>query len=508
LTLDEILQRGGGARAILACASPMRALAPALFAAVVLPACGGDSGPPPDGEPAMRVARMDPAARSVSAAPGPITLHFDRSLRRDSVVPGRTLHVFARASGTVAGSIAFAEDDRALVFNPARPLAAGEAVTVLLSHDIEGSDGSRLGPGGFSAQFWTRAAAAPASFTETARHSTRPTPASPARAYGGQATDLDGDGDADLAIVNEDTADVVVLRNSGAGSFVPTGERFAVGQRASPSEAGDFDRDGTTDVAVVNIAAGTVTVLLGRGDGAFRSPQTLAVGVTPRGIAGLDVDGDADLDLAVATFDTDDVAILVNDGGTFRVASRVDSGLRGEWAIAAADMDEDGLLDLVVGAQGSEAVGIVRNAGNGTFSLLGRQDAGGRPWMLVTGDIDRDGHDDVAVVNGLSNTAAVLRGDGHGGFAAPAVQPIDPFALASDLGDLDGDGDLDWLTSSYSGDWRLFENRGGNLVVAQELAPRQAASCALLFDSDGDGDIDLALVDEEADEVILMKNGG
>lgn len=489
----------------------MRALVPAFLsaAAVVLAACGGDdSGSAPIDEPVMRVVRMTPAARSVSAPPGPVTLFFDRAVRRESVIVGRSLHVFARADGTVRGSVSFVDDGRALAFTPARPLAAGQMVTVLLSREVQGTDGLPLGPGGFSAQFWTRAAAAPASFTEIERHSTRPSSLVPSRAYGGQATDLDGDGDADLAIVNEDTADVVVLRNGGAGSFVPTGERFAVGQRASPSEAGDFDRDGTTDVAVVNIAAGTVTVLLGRGDGGFRPPQLLAVGETPRGIAGLDVDGDADLDLAVANFDTDDVAILLNEGGTFRVASRVDSGLRGEWAIAAADMDEDGLLDLVVGAQDSEGVGIIRNLGNGTFSLLGRQDAGGRPWMLVTGDIDRDGHDDVAVVNGLSNTAAVLRGDGRGGFAAAAVQPVDPFALASDLGDLDGDGDLDWLTSSYNGDWRLFENRSGALVVAQELAPREAASCALLFDVDGDGDLDLALIDEEADEVILMRNGG
>jgi hypothetical protein len=474
--------------------------------AAVLNGCGGDTGTAP-ADPVMRVERMTPAARSVSAAPGPVILRFDRPLRRDSVVLGRTLHVFGRASGTARGSVSFSDEDRALVFTPERPFAAGEVVTVLVARDVQGADGIRLGPGGFSAQFWTRAGVAPSLFTEIERHSTRPSPAFPSRAYGGVATDLDGDGDADLAIVNEDSSDLPVFLNRGGGAFALAGERSVLGRRASPSEAGDFDRDGLTDVAVVNIADGTVTILLGRGDGGFRAPQVLAVGATPRGIAGLDVDGDADLDLATANFDSDDVALLANEGGTFRVASRVDSGLRGEWAIAAADMDEDGLLDLVVGAQTAEALAVLRNEGDGSFSLRGRGDAGGRPWMLVSGDLDRDGHDDAAVVNGLSNTAAVLRGDGRGGFAPAAVQPVDPFALASDLGDLDGDGDLDWLTSSYTGDWRLFENREGALVVAQELAPREAASCALLFDADGDADLDLALIDEEADEVILMRNG-
>lgn len=479
------------------------AAAVALFAG-----CGGGSGSEPTADDAMRVQRMTPAARSVSAAPGPITLHFDRPLRRDGVALGRTLHVFARSSGTVSGSVTFADEDRALVFSPARPFAAGEVVTVLASREVAGADGVRLGPGGFSAQFWTRAAPAPAVFTEVERHSTRPAPAFPSRAYGGVATDLDGDGDADLAIVNEDSADLAVFLNRGAGTFAGTGERFVLGRRASPSEAGDFDRDGMTDVAVASITDGTVTILLGRGDGGFRSRQVVAVGSTPRGIAALDVDGDADLDLATANFGADDVAILVNDAGTFRVASRVEAGFAGEWAIAAADMDEDGLLDLVVGSRSANAVAVLRNRGDGSFSPLGRVNAGGGPWMLVTGDVSQDGHDDVAVVNGTSNTAAVLRGDGRGSFGPVAVQAVDPFALASDLGDLDGDGDLDWLTSSYSGDWRLFENRGGSLVMAQELAPREAASCALLFDADGDGDVDLALIDEEADEVILMRNGG
>jgi hypothetical protein len=479
-----------------------------VLIASVLAGCGGDSGTAPDGDPAMRVERMTPAARSVSAAPGPVTLRFDRPVRRESVVLGRTLHVFGRASGSARGDVSFSEEDRALVFTPARPFAAGEVVTVLVARDVSGADGVRLGPGGFSAQFWARAAAAPSVFTEIERHSTRPSPAVPSRAYGGVATDLDGDGDADLAIVNEDSADLVVLLNRGGASFASSGERYVLGRRASPSEAGDFDRDGHTDIAVANINDGTVTILLGRGDGGFRAPQVVAVGATPRGIAGLDVDGDADLDLATTSFGADDVAVLLNDGGTFRVASRIDSGLRGEWAIAAADMDEDGRLDLVVGSRTADEVAVLRNEGNGSFSLLGRADAGGGPWMLVTGDLSGDGHDDVAVVNGTSNTAAVLRGDGRGGFAPAAVHTVDPFALASDLGDLDGDGDLDWLTSSYSGDWRLFENRNGVLVVAQELAPRTAASCALLFDADGDGDVDLALIDEEADEVILMRNGG
>ena len=478
--------------------------------AVALLAIGCGSGmSDPSPTDSLRVVGLDPAPRAVAAAAdGMITIRFDRPLRRDTIVLDRTLHVFARWSGTVRGALAVSADGRTVILTPERPLGAGESVTVMLSRDVRSEDGAALGPSGWSAQFWTRARPAPATFTEIQRLSTRPAAGTPSRAYGGIASDLDHDGAPDLAIVNEDTADLVVFLNRGRAGFASSGARYPLGRRASPSEAADFDRDGNTDIAVANITDGTVSILLGRGDGTFGSAQVVAVGSTPRGIAVLDVDGDADADIATANFGADDITVLVNDGGRFRVAARIDSGGRGEWALAAADMDEDGLLDLVVGAQQDQRIVTLRNAGNLMFVPLGSQEAGGGPWMLVTGDLDRDGHEDVATVNGRSNTAAVLRGNGRGGLGLPAVHSIDPFGLASDLGDLDGDGDLDWVTSSYSGDWRLFENREGSLVVGRELAPRTASSCALLFDADGDGDLDMGLIDEEADEVIVVHNGG
>jgi len=90
----------------------------------------------------------------------------------------------------------------------------------------------------------------------------------------------------------------------------------------------------------------------------------------------------------------------------------------------------------------------------------------------------------------------------------PTSYGTDPFTLSSDVGDLDGDGDLDWVTSSYQGDWRVFTNDGdGTFTFSREFSAPTAASCALLFDFDNDRDLDIALIDELDDVVILMKNG-
>ncbi|HET7746092.1 MAG TPA: VCBS repeat-containing protein [Vicinamibacteria bacterium] len=484
----------------------MRRLGGAL--AVFAAACGGNASGPSDVSP-LAVELVQPPPRTVSAArDGALVLRFDRPLRRDSLLPDRTLHVFGRWSGTARGRVELSDGDRVATFLPARPFSAGEQVMVLLGGGVAAADGTVLRPAGYSAQFWVSTRAGAPDLAEAQRLNTRPAGLPLAQAYGGVASDLDADGHLDLAIVNETAGDLSVFLNRGNGTFAEVGARAPLGRRASPSEAADFDRDGRVDIAVANINDGTVSILLGRGDGTFAA-QVVAVGATPRGLAVLDVDGDADADVATANYGADDLAVLVNDGrGRFAVGFRAESGARGEWGLGAADLDEDGILDLAVGAQDGQRIIAMRNHGDGRFSPLGGQAAGGGVWMLATGDVDGDRHEDVAAVNGRSNNGAVLRGDGRGGFAVPQVFALDPFVLASDLGDLDGDGDLDWVTSSFSGDWRLFENVGGAFRVGREIAPRQAASCALMFDADGDGDLDLALIDELSDDVIVLHNRG
>ncbi len=471
---------------------------------ILAASCG--EGKPPEEE---SLAVVDAGPRSIAApTDGVITLRFDRPLRRDSVTQD-SLRVFGRWSGPATGVVSFDDGDRTLVFSPQRPFSAGESVAVTLSHALAGADGRSLRAGGFAFSFWTRTRPASLRFEEAARLSTRPLPHIGSRAYGGAASDLDGDGRLDLAIVNEDSADVSVFLNEGLFQF-RRGERAAVGRRASPSEPADFDGDGRVDLAVVNIADSTVSILMGRGDGRFDLARTVPVGQTPRGIAVLDGDGDGDTDIAVASFGASSVTLLTNDGeGHFAAGPGIDAGVAGEWALAAADMDADGIMDLAVGGQESQRIAVLRGRGDLRFETMGSQAAGGATWMLVAGDLDRDGREDVAVVNGRSDTAAVLRGDGRGGLEVPRVYPIAPFGLASDLGDMDGDGDLDWLTSSFTGEWRLFENGGdGGFAVRTLFRAPRAASCALPFDADGDGDLDLALIDEVADEVILVRNEG
>jgi FG-GAP-like repeat/Bacterial Ig-like domain len=468
----------------------------------------------PLGAGTLTVTSADPAARSLGA-PRETTLSvtFDRPVDPASVVARRSFWAFGRWSGPADGAFAFSNGNQTVSLVPDRPFSSGESVMVFLSSALTAADGSPMRPEGFSYQLWIASNAAALEFDEAARMTTRSKPDQSSRAYGGFATDLDGDGFPEITIVNEDTDDLRVFMNLGDGSglfdpfLTPT---TPTGNVPSPSEPSDFDRDGNADIAVANVAGQSVSILLGNGDGTFAPQQLVGVGGQPRGIAVLDIDGDGDPDIAINSGPGGDFALLANDDtGHFGAAQQVGPGSGSPWGLGAADMNEDGILDLVVGNQSSQSVTVWTGNGNGTFSGGTPSSIGGSVWMLALGDVSGDGHDDVSAADSGSNLGAILVGNGAGGLSAPVTYPTDPFAIATDLGDLDGDGDLDWLIASFNGDWQLFLNDGsGAFAFDRDFPASQAASCSLMVDVDDDGDLDLALIDELEDEVILLHNVG
>jgi len=480
--------------------------ATALVLAVSAPAFAGQ----------LNVVGMEPAARVISApADTAVTIHFSAPVNPATVQLGQSLSVCGRWSGAATGPLSFSNNDQSVTLTPAQPFSAGEAVMVVLSHDIQAADTSPLRSAGYSFQFWVNGRLSPRVFSLLDVLSTRTTPAEGTRAYGGIASDVNNDGFLDLTIVNEDTADLRVFLNQADRTGLyqdflqPT---FPVNDRASPSEPADFNRDGIVDICVANINTGSVSVLLGVGDGTFGPQQQITVGTAPRGIAVLDADGDGDVDIANTNFSSGNVSLLLNDGnGVFGPPTFFEGGGGGEWGLCAADMTNDGILDLVVGARSPAPGRIIVNRGNGdgTFTPLTPQSSGGTVWMLVCGDVNGNGTEDVAVANSGTNRGVILLGDGAGNLAPPVNYDGEAFPIASDLGDLDGDGDLDWILANYSGDFSIYINNGaGQFTRVQQIPPAISASCSIMLDIDNDGDLDLCLIDEEADELQLFKNSG
>ena len=464
----------------------------------------------------LQVMHMTPRSHGLNAPlDATIRIDFDRPLNPDTV-SGDHIAAFGRWSGPAEGALQLVNDNRTVLLEPANSFSAGELVSVNLADGLRAADGSSLQAGGYSQQFWTRSQrVASFSFNQLASMST----GSPSRPYGGVATDLDNDGWLDLTMVNEDTADLRVFMNQadGSASFANyTTPTFGVGNRASPSETADFDGDGNADLAVANINDNTVSVVLGNGDGTFAPQQTIAVGDTPRGLAVLDFDGDGDMDVANTNYNSSNLSLHENLGnGVFSaMPTTLDAGIVSEWSLMAGDMNNDGLSDLVVASGGRNRVRVLTGNGDGTFTPQPVQLNGGDSWQIMLGDVNGDGNLDVASANAQDNNGSILFGNGDGTLQSPVTYNVasmgsgsNGFPLASDLGDLDGDGDLDWITSSFSGNWVVLENDGtGSFTFLAELPAPDAASCSLMADLDNDGDLDLALVDELDNLVIISRN--
>src|SRR6266542_4242912 len=87
------------------------------------------------------------------------------------------------------------------------------------------------------------------------------------------ASDFNGDGKPDLAVVND--SGLSILLGNGDGTF----QAKINAQGGGVVAVDDLNRDGKIDVAVAH--GGGISVLLGMGDGTLRAATNYATGITP-----------------------------------------------------------------------------------------------------------------------------------------------------------------------------------------------------------------------------------
>ena len=250
------------------------------------------------------------------------------------------------------------------------------------------------------------------------------------------ATDLDGDGDRDLATANVSGGNVTVLRNNGHANFAePASSPEDAGSFPDYIASADIDGDLDADLIVSNQESDDLTILRNKGNGNFVEPATSPepAGDVPVSVAPADLDGDGDVDLAIANAiesnAPDDVTILLNRGTGNFVAAPTSPENAGNKpvSIVAANLDGDGDVDLAVANQQGNNITVFRNNGSANFTEApgSPETAGSFPQDIIAARLDGDAATDLAVVNqgSSSEDVTILRNNGLANFIRARHQP-------------------------------------------------------------------------------------
>jgi hypothetical protein len=298
------------------------------------------------------------------------------------------------------------------------------------------------------------------------------------RAYSARWFDYNNDGYIDLVLNNGDsnTPRTALYKNERGmsfskinGAFLPSAIRPLIG-----ISFGDYDNDGDEDALVqAKIAYGspmppTIHLYDNDGKGNFtRNTEINLTGHVSSTNAWADYDRDGDLDILANIEKLDDcstnqLVVFENNGDKTFVPVEFStlSGINSDYLNFMGDMewgdhDNDGYPDIVVAGQnmcnnGSNINHIYRNNGNKTFSHVSTLVPLGYDVNVDWGDYDNDGDLDLFAfgypLGGYLLQTRLYRNDGTS-FKETSVD----YLLQStqhgktSLGDIDKDGDLDYV---------------------------------------------------------------
>ncbi|TAE91270.1 MAG: VCBS repeat-containing protein, partial [Bacteroidetes bacterium] len=186
--------------------------------------------------------------------------------------------------------------------------------------------------------------------------------------------------------------------------------------------------------------------------------------------------------------------------------------------IITADLDNDGKQDIIVGNTGSSSISIFRNiSASSAITLSAKTDyPTASPINYVhSADLDGDGKIDLVTSSNSGNTFSIFRNttSAIGMITFAARQDITGTVTPSnfDLQDIDGDSKVDLVGCNYfSNTFSVFRNTSSAGTIS--LAPKQDIICGnspgsiVVYDMDNDNKKDVAITLYNANQITIFRN--
>jgi hypothetical protein len=188
---------------------------------------------------------------------------------------------------------------------------------------------------------------------------------------------------------------------------------------------------------------------------------------------------------------------------------------------AAFKPGETVFATLTTGVQSSSNVSLAQpyvfqfttatSPSSGIFGGGSQVAIGAYPSSVAVADMDGDGDLDLLTSNEDANSVSLRVNNGQGVFNVGQEVAVGARPDALVVGDVDGDGDLDFLTAAYdlSRTVSLRLNNGqGSFDRGQEILTGPFPRSVTLGDIEGDGDLDLLVASSGSNTVSIRRNDG
>jgi len=335
-------------------------------------------------------------------------------------------------------------------------------------------------------------------------------------------SDIDNDSDNDIIVASMDRDYYALFINKGDQTFdrkiVSDDENYTNG--ANFVLFNDLDQDGDLDIVAASKNSNLYLWFENKGDLEFvphNITNTYKYSHYAKWLDVGDADNDGDLDLVATSPEIDRFFWLRNDGNqNFEIldVENDNSYTESSYMVKFFDKDNDGDLDILGVSNHFSSAGYYwfendssnssnpfnNSSGNSTVTTISFGNSSGRfsdghPVFADLADFNGDGKSDVYGLD--SNKLVWFQNDGTAKNYKGNYVSIDVTAyLANSIeaGDIDNDGDIDFVGSSDYGRYSWFENIGSDNYkthIIDELYTALGSRNIKLVDLDLDGDLDI-----------------